>query len=216
MATLFEWPDEIHLIGVGGIGTHVLLALIELGAQEVHIWDDDIVSAHNRPTQFIYTKDDIGKLKVNGAVAFVERQGYDTVVIPHAERITALTDLSGIVISGVDTMASREQIWEALKVSGPMTPIYIDGRIGDERVHVLTLDPCNPIQAERYERSLIPDSPTTDRSCTTRANPHSAIAVASMVSMNLSLLLAGEPVKDAVYRDLRLEAISTQRPLSVN
>jgi len=211
---LHAWPDNVHLIGVGGIGTHVLVTLVELGVREVHIWDDDIVSAHNRPTQFIYTKQDIGKPKVEGALKFIERQGFDTTVIPHNERVCADTDLSGIVISGVDTMASRMVIWEAVQSSGAMTPIYIDGRIGDECLHVLTLDPCDPIAVKRYERSLIPDSRSKDRSCTTRDNPHSAIAVASMVSINLTLLLAGETVKDAVFRNLRLEASNIQRPLN--
>jgi len=213
MATLHEWSDDVHLIGLGGIGTHVLLALIELGVREVHVWDDDIVSAHNRPSQFIYTKDDVGSPKVDGVVVFVQRQGYDIVIIPHYERVTAATVLSGIVISGVDTMASRMQIWQAVRQCGPMTPVYIDGRIADENVHMLTLDPCNPAEVERYEKALIPDSGTRDLSCTTRQNPHSALAVASMVSINLTLLLAGQGVKDTVFRNLRLEARSTQQRL---
>jgi len=206
MATLHEWADDIHLIGVGGIGSHVLLALIELGASEIHVWDDDTVSAHNRPNQFIYDKGDIGHRKVEGAYRFVQRQDYDTRIIPHFERVTAATELSGIVISGVDTMASRMQIWLAVKESGPMIPIYIDGRIGDENVHMLTLDPCNPVEVERYETSLVSDSEIRDMSCTTRLNPHSALAVASMVSMNLTLRLAEEEVRDTVFRNLRLEA----------
>jgi len=209
MAPLDEWSDAIHLIGAGGIGTHVLLALIELGAREVNVWDDDIVAPHNRPTQFVYSKSDIGKPKVAGMQRFVEAQGYDTVIKPHYKRVDAKTKLQGVVISGVDTMASRNNIWQALKYN-PFVPLYIDGRVGDAYVHVMTIEPCNPTHIERYESTFFDDTAATDLSCSTRENPHSALAVAQMVSMNFSLFLQGEDVKDAVYRNLRHEAASVQ------
>jgi molybdopterin/thiamine biosynthesis adenylyltransferase len=204
--TVDRWPDAIHLIGVGGIGTHVLLALIELGAKEVHVWDDDIVSAHNRPNQFVYAKGDIGEPKVYGVQQFVERQGYDVTIVPHAERVAGNTVLEGIVISGVDTMSSRKVIWESVSRSASFIPVYIDGRIGDEYVYVLTIDPCDPLQTERYQKTLLGDNDVRDLSCTTRENPHAALTVAATVSTHLTLRLAGEPVKDAVYRNLKREA----------
>ena len=207
--TVAQWPDEIHLIGAGGIGSHVLLALIELGATEVHVWDDDIVEAHNRPNQFVYTATDIGRLKVEGMVRFVERQAFAMRVIPHQERVTESTELSGIIVSGVDSMMSRKSIWQAVLASAGYIHTYVDGRIGDELVHMLTVDPCEPVMVERYEKTLLDEGDIPDRGCTTRENPHSALAVASMVSINLTLRLAGEPVKDAVYRNLRQEAMKT-------
>ena len=213
MATLRDWPEAVHLIGVGGIGTHVLLALIELGAREVHVWDDDIVSPHNRPNQFIYNKDDIGRPKVNGARRFVRSQQYDTIVIRHNRRVTKDTRLSGIVISGVDSMASRTEIWEAVCNSGGLVSTYIDGRIGDDHVWVFTTDPYDHDKAERYQSTLYSDEEAADLSCTTRQNPHSALTVASIVSINLSLLLAEEPVNEADYRILTQEAQRNVRHL---
>jgi len=208
MVTLREWPDEIHLIGAGGIGTHVLLALIELGAKTIHVWDDDLVERHNRPSQFVYTPDDVGSPKVQGMQRFVERQGYSTTVIPHQVRVDATTSLNGIVVSGVDSMASRKEIWKAILGSRGFVPVYIDGRIEDEHVHLMNVDPLDPIQVKQYEKTLFDDGSASALSCTTNENPHSPLRVAEKVSMNLTLFLRGEPVKLAVYSNLRLEALN--------
>lgn len=214
MTSFENWYEEIHLIGVGGIGNHVLLALIELGAREIHVWDDDTVAAHNRPNQFMFTLDDIGKPKVEGVQRYVERQGYGTSILAHDLPVVPTTyELSGLVISGVDSMASRFAIWHALREHDYLTDIYIDARIGDEFVHVMTIDPNSPSAVELYEKTLLTRE-IPDLSCTTRENAYSAFAAAQIVSTNLSLLLAGEPVEEAVYRNLRLESKkkSTRRP----
>jgi molybdopterin/thiamine biosynthesis adenylyltransferase len=211
MATLDNWPDDIHLIGAGGIGSHVLLALIELGARTIHVWDDDTVAAHNRPNQIIYSKSDVGKPKVDGMVRFVESQGYDTTIIPHLERVTSDTPLTGIVISGVDDMANRKDVWKAV-VFNPLVSFYIDGRIGDDVGWVFALDPSDPKDTVRYETTLFDDDEVEDLSCTTRLNPHSALFVAQRVSISLVLFRENKPVKIACYSDLRREATSVPAP----
>lgn len=207
--TLDKWADDLHVIGAGGIGTHVLLVLIEHGVRRIHLWDDDVVSPHNRPNQFVYRPEDDGRLKVDAAADFVARQGYDVEIVPHAERVTGFTKLSGIVISGVDTMASRKDIWQTLKHSA-FVYVYLDARIGDEYVQVLTVDTCSPEDIEKYETTLFDDTPSSDLSCSTRQNPHSAFGAAEVVSINLALVLQDEPVKVSRYRNLRLEATQKQ------
>lgn len=211
MPTLEDWHEDIHVIGAGGIGTHVLLALIELGAREIHVWDDDIVSPHNRPNQFMYTLSDIGRPKVDGVQRFVERQGYGVSILPHDLPVTPHTvGLSGMVISGVDSMTSRFAIWHALRQEDYRTDVYIDARIGDEYVHVLTIDPSSPTDVDLYQRTLTTEE-VPDLSCTTAENAYSAFEAARIVSTNLSLLIAGEPPKVAVYRNLWAEAKKSTR-----
>lgn len=202
---LSDWPDAIHLIGAGGIGTHAMLALIELGAEEVHVWDDDIVVPHNRPTQFMYSKSDIGQPKVLGIKRFVESQDFDVTIIPHERRVDAQAKLTGIVISGVDDLLERRAIWQAVRGTS-LIPFYFDGRIRDAHVQAFTIKPTDPIEVKRYEKWLRLDEQATDQSCTTRQNPHSALRVAQVLSINLTSFLRGEPVKDIHRVDLRQEA----------
>ena len=182
------------------------------------MWDPDIVEAHNRPNQFMYTPADVGDLKVAGMKRFVERQGFETEILTQPYAVTPdETRLTGIVISGVDSMNSRHAIWQAIRTEDYLIDTYIDARIGDEFVHVMTVDPNNPRHVELYERTLFTEDEVPDLGCTTRENAHSAFAAAQIVSINLTLLLAGEPVKEAVYRNLRQEARkSVQRPLSTS
>jgi len=218
LSTLAAWPDEIHLIGVGGIGTHVLQILSELGAKTVHIWDDDQVEAHNLKTQPLYRKIDIGTYKVDAAVRYAERQDWDMEVIPHREFVDVKTsELFGIVISAVHDTPGRREIWQAVQKNRAFIPVYMDGRIINEFAQLLTVDPCDPTQTDPYLSSLI-DIPqgVIDRTCTTRENPHSAYRVASMVSMNLTLFLQDQPVKVSMFENLRREAISDQHQLAVH
>lgn len=217
MSTLNDWPDEIHLIGAGGISNHVLLILNELGARTVHVWDDDVVAGHNRPNQFMFTKKDIGQPKVDAMVRFAERQDWDTVVVPHQERVHVKVDiLCGIVISGVDSIESRRDIWQAVQKTKVYIPLYLDGRITDEFSHIFDVDPCDSVRVERYEKSLV-SAPKSNaaRNCTTRENPHSAFDIAKSVSTHLTLFLRGQTAKEAVYRNLLQEARSVQSPLVV-
>ena len=184
--SLHDWLDEIHLIGAGGIGTHALLTLIEQEARVVHLWDDDTVEGHNLPTQFMYRPVDIGTSKVEAAKSFVERQGYQTVIIPHATRVTPSTRMGGIVISGVDSMTSRADIWETVRLD-PRIRLYVDARIGADTLQVHALDPIREESGNDYASWIVLDEEVPDLGCITRQNPHSALGVAQVLSAHLTL-----------------------------
>jgi hypothetical protein len=149
--SLARWPHEIHVIGMGGVGTHVLQMLLEHGTREVHIWDHDLVEAHNLPTQFLYCPLDIGYPKVESAAKFVDERGFETIIITHDEWATAKTKLSGIVISGVDSIASRDEIWQGIEYNSEVF-LYIDARIGTSPGSSPTAKPLN--WAAQHGRTL--------------------------------------------------------------
>lgn len=55
--------EQVHVIGVGAIGSHIAEQLARLGIDHVHLWDFDTVEAHNIANQQ-YTHADISKPKV--------------------------------------------------------------------------------------------------------------------------------------------------------
>lgn len=55
------------VLGVGGIGTNVSMALVRLGFAKIFLLDYDIVEDHNLNRQQLYTLEDIGKSKVVSA-----------------------------------------------------------------------------------------------------------------------------------------------------
>ncbi|MDB5180163.1 MAG: hypothetical protein JWN12_795 [Candidatus Saccharibacteria bacterium] len=209
--SLATWPHEIHVIGMGGIGTHVLQMLLEHGTREVHIWDEDIVEAHNLPTQFLYCPLDIGYPKVEAAARFVEERGFKTQIVAHNEWATGESKLSGIVISGVDTLEARGNIWQAVEFNFEVF-LYIDARIGADSVQIHTMDPNLPKDVDRYKSWIFLDDEALELGCATRENPHSALAVAQILSSHLALFVRDEPIVGLLERDLLSESEDQAHP----
>ncbi|MCL2869217.1 ThiF family adenylyltransferase [Candidatus Saccharibacteria bacterium] len=181
----FTWP--IHIIGCGGIGGALFLPLIKLGVPEIHIWDPDVVEPHNIPAQLVYKQSDVGKLKVEAMQAFAEWMEADCKIVPHPETVTAETDLSGIVISGVDSMASRQAIWQAIEKAFWEVPLYMDGRIGGEQLQLLTVLPSDVAAVDHYKQFwLFDDSEAASLPCAARTVIHPPTVLAGLIIANLT------------------------------
>ena len=184
--TAFTWP--VHLIGLGGIGSAVALPLVKLGLRsELHLWDNDAVESHNIPAQVIYSVADVGKAKVEAAAEFLDRfREPDCTIIAHRDVVTAQTPLAGVVISGVDSMASRLAIWEGLEFN-PEVPLYMDGRIGGEQLQLFTLNPCDPEGVDFYKKWLFfTDDEAAPLPCAARTVIHPPILLAGFVIAQLT------------------------------
>jgi len=56
---------RIAVLGIGGIGSHALLALLSMGAGNLVIVDDDRVALSNLNRQFFYSESDLGRNKID-------------------------------------------------------------------------------------------------------------------------------------------------------
>lgn len=199
----FTWP--VHVIGLGGIGSALLLPLVKLGLRnELHLWDDDAtIEPHNIPAQLLYRPADIGKPKAPTMVEILDayREPQCTLV-PHAERVTSDTPLSGVVISGVDSMASRMAIWDALKFNTDV-PLYIDGRIGGEEVQLFTANPSNLDDIDFYESWLFEDSEGSPLPCAARTVIGPPVALAGMIIAQLTRFARDLPTKRNISMQVR-------------
>jgi len=104
---------EVHMIGLGGIGSPTSLLLAKLGVGRIVGYDFDHVEAVNLPSQ-LYRRADArgGKSKAQamqeicGQFSEVEFEAINDRAQDHR--------LSGIVIVGVDTMASRQELCQTI------------------------------------------------------------------------------------------------------
>lgn len=55
-------------MGVGGLGSIVMIALLRLGVKKIIIVDYDVVDNHNMNRQLMYSIKDIGHKKVDCAI----------------------------------------------------------------------------------------------------------------------------------------------------
>jgi hypothetical protein len=199
----FGWG--VTLIGVGGIGSAVVLPLVKLGVQELHLYDDDPeIEPHNIPAQMIYRLDDVGRGKLDAIVPNLAPY-HDTTcrIVAHCEQVNASTPLEGLVISGVDSMASRQAIWGAVKYN-PLVPLYLDGRLGGEQLHLLTVDPNDPTEVENYESEwLFADEEAEDLPCAARTVIGPPIVLAGLLVHQVTLFYRQLPMKRYIDMHLR-------------
>lgn len=114
---------RIAVIGAGGLGSPVLLALAAAGVGELVIIDDDTVERTNLQRQLAHRVDDIGTAKTASAARAVRDLSPLTVVHERTVRLTsdnaiALLDGAHLVIDGSDTFDTREAVAAAAEHLG--------------------------------------------------------------------------------------------------
>lgn len=155
----------IHVIGVGGVGSHVVRHLVKLGCGQVSplvLWDGDEVSAHNIANQ-AYDLDDVGRFKVNACTRHARRYGSSCEkLVPIREHFEGQANLEGIVFVCVDSMATRKMIWERSIKANRAVVGFIETRMDATMVIVNTILPANESHAQRWEYEWHPDNEATN------------------------------------------------------
>ena len=202
--TDFE-KKRITIIGVGGIGSPTALALSKMGVEKISVYDDDMVEDHNLPNQ-MYRISDLGKAKVEGTKDIChDFSGIDIDV--HKEKFASQT-VNDIVISGVDSMKSRAEIWKRLKYN-PMVNLYIDARMGAEVCKIHTVNPCNPDDVRWYEKTLFPDEKASEEPCTAKAVIYNTFTIAGFIASQVKKFARAQPFAREIIFDLKTLTLIT-------
>lgn len=61
---ILDFKEQIHIIGCGAIGSTLAEMLTRMGFTELHLYDFDIITAHNLANQ-MFNSEDIGKTKIS-------------------------------------------------------------------------------------------------------------------------------------------------------
>lgn len=188
----------VTLVGAGGIGAITALTLAKMGVGYLEIWDDDVVGHENLATQ-LHRLSDVGTLKVDALAETIRLFADDTTIVPMAARITPGMRISGkIVISAVDSIQARKDIWAALKGNFEW---YIDARMGAEKAEIFIVhrDNCAwyaDLLAETEEGD-IPEVP-----CTMKATYFCSSMIAGILGSLIRKLATGQPMPKAITYDM--------------
>lgn len=175
---------SVTLIGCGGIGASAVPTLVTMGLDHYVLWDGDRIEPRNVTTNPVFRTEDIGRLKVERLREYLIEFGAKSVEI-HPEAYTGQQPLTGVVVSGVDTMAARQAIWDHIAYSA--VSLYMDGRIGGVNLTLLTVEPGNLDHIEWYERHfLFPDSEASALPCTQRTIVYPAVTLGAYMASNLA------------------------------
>lgn len=189
---------QVFLIGLGSIGSVTGLYLAKMGVCKLTCFDADVVDVHNVSNQG-YGMSDVGLLKADAFSTLVELQ---TGVLPNS--IGLQYDgrpLTGIVISAVDSMASRLAIWKAIR-DQTAVQLYIDSRMALNTMDIHIVRP--QVKADRiwYSKTLVHDDQTLQEPCTARTVCYTPLMAASVVCNLVKRFVCEEQLPTRVILDL--------------
>ena len=193
---------HINVIGVGGIGSPTTICLTKMGIKNVSVWDDDKVEPHNLPNQF-YREEDLGKHKVE-ALNEICKSFSGTELTVTKERVTEKSPpFSGIVISGVDSMAARKVIWQILRWCTTV-PLYIDARMAAETMKIISIRPTDMDDISWFEKNeLYDDEAAVQDTCTAQAIIYNTFSIASLITNQIKKFVMNEQIQREVIMDLK-------------
>ena len=106
--------EEIHIIGLGAIGSHVAEQLARIGCITIHLWDFDVVNPHNITNQ-LHTDADIGRPKVDAVydMMLAINPELATTVYKHNCAVVDPYILNGYIFLCADSMDVRRNVVKA-------------------------------------------------------------------------------------------------------
>lgn len=175
---------KIAIIGCGGIGSPTALALAKMGFPEITLIDKDIVETYNIPSQFHFN-DCLGMPKAeslkNTIKAFIPSAKINTV-----NELASIENLDDhtIVISAVDSMKARHEIWEMLPKLYTMQH-FIEGRMSAEAGMIFTINNfhTNSTYKNTYAtKCLYTDEEAVPDTCTAKAIIYNTLLIGGWIA----------------------------------
>ena len=106
--------EEIHIIGVGAIGSHLVEMLVRMGFEDIHIYDFDEVTPHNLANQ-MYFATQIEDTKLDAIAETCTNINPDCELHLHHDGWKPKTRLTGHIFLAVDNIDLRRSIFEENK-----------------------------------------------------------------------------------------------------
>lgn len=127
--------SSVLVIGAGGLGSALLFCLAGAGVGCIGVADHDVVSDSNLNRQFLYTAGDVGKPKVDCAIAALRAFNPELHYEPYAQienhNVRAAVAPYDVVVAAVDNLPVRLAVNEACCESGiPLVNGSVEGMYG--------------------------------------------------------------------------------------
>lgn len=157
----------VHVVGVGGVGSEIVRSLAKLGVglrSEFHLYDGDVVEAHNLPNQ-AYHELDVGQKKVTALLPHILSWGGIELgknVRAHPHYVGERVPFAGIVFLALDSMGARRDICEQSLWENADVGLVIETRIDTSFIIVHALDPNNSAHTKRWTDTWYSDDERED------------------------------------------------------
>lgn len=190
--------QPITVIGAGAIGSFAVLSLVKMGFENITVYDFDNVSVENMNCQW-FRFSDIDKPKVEALRELIKDFTRAEIEIRN-EKFEG-QDLSGIVISAVDSMAVRKTIWKRI-LDCPNVSYLIDPRMASEYALAYVMNPHSEKDRATYEKVLYTDEAAVQERCTAKATMYTATMIAGYVAKAVKDLVTKNPYARVSHWDI--------------
>lgn len=176
------------VIGAGGIGAISALTIAKMGVGALTLYDDELVGPENIATQW-HRLSDVGKSKVLAIKKEIAELAGDISVTAKPLRVGNEVITDHIIISAVDSITSRQKIWEAIDFNW-----YIDARMAAEEFQMFVVDASNREQMLSYHEHLMSlhEDDVEDLPCTSKATVYTSAFAAGYISLALKSIATGQ------------------------
>lgn len=179
----------VVVIGVGGIGSGVLMGLAKMGVSNITVYDHDRVEPHNIPNQF-YTNECIGSYKVEAAQRIAKQfspDGIDITIHHKKADKDVLLPNGCLLIFAMDSLAARKELFMSPMMSE--VNYLIDARMGGNVISIYNVDMHNDDDIASYTESvnLIPHK----TACAAQAISYTILLSAGLVCSSVRNNLVG-------------------------
>lgn len=159
------FKKEVHVVGVGAIGSHVVETLIKSGISDIHVYDMDVVDDHNIPNQ-AFRRKHIGMPKVQAMAELAIELGAEITV--HEGKVEKIElNNPAYVFVAVDNMEARKSIFDGLEFNPNAR--YIEARMAAQYGEIYSIDMLSLDQIAFWRSAWFPSSSAEESVCTNRA-----------------------------------------------
>lgn len=180
--------QKINIIGAGAIGSFTALSLAKMGFTDITVFDDDKIDIENMNCQF-FRHSDIGKPKVVALEELIK--DFTNVDIEIVNDRWSGAKLDGIIISAVDSMSVRKQVFDTHFNNAFNTKLVIDPRMGAETAIIASYSPLAIKEGETYSKALYSDSEAIQERCTAKSTMYCALGLSAMVCSVVKAFVTG-------------------------
>jgi len=204
--TLDDLNIPITLIGAGSIGSFTALGLTKMGCQDLTVFDFDTVDEVNVGCQ-LYGMSDLNKDKPTALNEIINRLA-DISLVACCRKWDGAT--SPIMISALDSMETRREVWEAIK-SNIKVDWYIDGRMAGEYMHILTVNMSDKNERAFYEKSLEAKE-VEQLSCSNKGIVYNTLIIGGLITQQVKRIAKKEPFAREIIFDLPVMGLIASVP----
>lgn len=194
-----EAPD-IHIIGCGGIGSFLAFYLGQLGlAQNLILWDNDVVEDHNIPNQN-FLLEHVGKSKCIALADYIEAKTGERPRTKERFFTKESHITSGIVCLCTDNIDSRKLVYADVRDKADVIAI-VDGRIGGEMFCIYTARLSDAVSKQRYEETFFDAKEAAELPCTAKAIIYVGAHIGALMCKQVKNIVKHEPCHSAIEID---------------